>query len=131
MADDVFTILVLRDGYIGKTIDLYRVVGVREHESICTNKAFLPGMNSLEGRQFAFTEQEVINYALTDESKVAVAKAVIPKDILKNLDFSNNIDSKIFTNGVITVQPEENELFNESIIRIEITEIKDRIGDLK
>ena len=61
----------------------------------------------------------MINYAVTDTSKIAIAKAVIPKKILMNLDFSNNIDVKIFTNGVITVHPEENKLFNKSIIRIE------------
>ena len=128
MIDGVFAIILLRDDYVGETVDLYRAVGVRERESICINKAFLPGMNSLEGRQFAFTEQEVIHYAITDASKIAVAKAVIPKDILKNLDFSDNIDIKIFINGVITVHPEENGLFNESIIRIEM---KERIDDLK
>ncbi|MCL2813990.1 MAG: hypothetical protein FWD23_05260 [Oscillospiraceae bacterium] len=126
MADDVFAIILSRDNYTGQTIDLYRVVGLRERKSILANKAFLPGTNSLEGRQFAFTEQEVINYAMTDASKVAVVKAVIPKDILDKLDFSDNIDSKIFTNGVITVQPEENELFNGSVIRMEI---KEWIGD--
>ena len=65
MMNDVF-IITLQDDYIGDTVDLYRVVGVRERKSICANKAFLSGMNSLEGRQFAFTEQEVINYAITD-----------------------------------------------------------------
>jgi len=129
MADDKFIkVLLLRNDYEGETVDLYRAVGVRELESIRINKAFLSGMNSLEGRQFAFTEQEVINYAVTDASKIAVAKSVIPKDILNNLDFSNNIDIKIFINGVITVQPEENEIFNKSIIRIEI---KERIDELK
>lgn len=127
MPNDIFIIL-LRNDYTGETIDLYRVVGVRERESILLNKAFLPGMNSLEGRQFAFTEQEVIYYAMTDKSKISIAKVVIPKDILNNLDFSDNIDSRIFINGVITVQPEENELFNKSIIRMEI---KEEIGDFK
>jgi len=46
MADDVFTIS-LRDDYLGETVELYRVVGIRERESIFMNKAFLPGMNSL------------------------------------------------------------------------------------
>ena len=124
MADDLFKIVILRDDYVGETVDLYRVVGVRERESIGVNKAFLPGMNSLEGRQFAFTEQEVINYAITDASKIAVAKVVIPKDIINNFDFSDNIDIKIFINGVITVQPEENALFNKSILRIEIKKLK-------
>ena len=70
----------------------------------------------------------MVQYPRTDASKIAIAKAVIPKDILKNLDFSDNIYTKIFTNGVITVQPEENELFNKSIMRIEI---KERVDDLK
>ena len=117
-----FEIILLRDNYIGETIDLYRVAGVREFESIYKNKAFLSGGNSLEGRQFAFTEQEVINYAVTDSSKIAVVKITIPKNILKIFDFSDNIDTKIFINGVITVQPEENELFNKSILKIEIKE---------
>ena len=122
MADNEFAIISFKDDYVGETVDLYRAVGIRERESILKNKAFLPGMNSLEGRQFAFTEQEAIDYAITDASKVAVAKVEIPKYLLNNFDFSNNIDIKIFTNGVITVQPEENGLFNESIIRIEIKE---------
>jgi len=117
-----FAIILLRDNYIGETIDLYRVAGVRELESINKNKSFLSGGNSLEGRQFAFTEQEVINYAVTDSSKIAVVKITIPKNILKKFDFSDNIDIKIFINGVITVQPEENELFNKSILKIEIKE---------
>jgi hypothetical protein len=100
-------------------------VGIREHDSILRNKAFLPGMNSLEGRQFAITEQEVIDYANTDASKFAIAKVVIPKYIINHLDYSTNIDIKIFVNGVITVQPEQSELFHKSIIRIEI---KERIG---
>ena len=125
--DNGSTIILLRDDYMGDTLDLYRAVGVRELKSIYRNRAFLPGMNSLEGRQFAFTKQEAINYALTDSSKIAIAQAVIPEDILKNFDLSYNIDIKIFINGVVTVQPEENKLFNESILRIEIRE---RIDDL-
>ena len=126
--DDGSTIILLRDDYLGDTLDLYRAVGVRELRSIYKNRAFLPDMNSLEGRQFAFTKQEAINYAVTDPSKIAIAKAVIPKHIFENLDFSDNIDTKIFINGVVTVQPEESELFNGSILRIEIRE---RIDDLK
>jgi len=103
-------------------IDLYRVVGIREYDSIKKNKAFLPGANSLEGRQFAFTKSEVLEYAKTDTSKIIVVKATIPKKILKNLDFSDSIDTNIFINGVVTVQIEENNLFNESLINIEFLE---------
>ena len=123
MVNELFSEIILRDDYFLETVDLYRVIGVRERASIYLNKAFLPEMNSLEGRQFAFTEQEAVNYALTDPSKIAVAKAVIPKNILENFDYSANIDIKIFINGVITVHPEKNRLFNESIIKIKIKKI--------
>ena len=122
MEDNGYSIIFQSDKYFGKAIKLYRVVGVREHESIYKNKIFISGMNSLEGRQFAFTEKEVINYAATDKSKIAIAKVTIPEKILTNLDFSDNIDVNIFTNGVITVHPEENEFFIKSIIQIEIKE---------
>jgi len=107
-------------GDSGDTVDLYRAVGVREYESIQANGAFLPGGNSLEGRQFAFTETEALKYANTDLSKVAIVKVTIPKDVLTNLDFSKSIDPNIFNNWVVTVQPETNAIFNNSIIRIEI-----------
>jgi hypothetical protein len=106
-------------------IALYRVVGVREYASINENKAFYPGENSLEGRQFAFTEKEVLEYAATDSSKIAVAKAIIPKSIIGKLELSHNIDTNIFINGVVTVQPEMSDLFNGSVINIEL----ERIGD--
>ena len=108
--------------FISEYIDLYRVVGHREYESIKRNKAFLPGANSLEGRQFAFTKSEVLKYAETDPSKIAVVKVTVPKDILKSLDFSGAIDTNIFINGVVTVQPEESSLFNSSIVSIDFLE---------
>jgi len=109
------------------TIVLYRVIGIREYNSIKENKAFLPGGNSLEGRQFAFTEAEVLEYADTDSSKIAVAKAVVPKSILEKLELSKNIDANIFINGVITVQPETSEFFNNAIINIELERIGDKL----
>jgi hypothetical protein len=104
----------------GKTVDLYRAVGVREYESIVKNKAFLSGANSLEGRQFAFTEAEALKYAATDPSKIAIIKTTISEKLLSNFDYSKTIDPNIFKNGVVTIQPETNALFNESIISIEI-----------
>jgi RHS repeat-associated protein len=100
-------------------VDLYRSVGVREYESIMQNKAFLPGGNSLEGRQFAKTLDEALNYADTDLSKVAVIKTQVPKSVVDQLDFTKSIDPHIFKNGVITVQPDKSALFNESLKTIE------------
>ena len=114
--------ITLRQNYGGEATNLYRVIGVREFDSIVKNKAFLYGGNSLEGRQFALTEAEVLKYAATDASKVAVVKAVVPEAILKGLEHSRNIDANIFKNGVITVQPEVNSSFNKAIISIELKE---------
>ena len=102
------------------TIDLYRAVGVREFDSVARNKAFLPSGNSLEGRQFAFTQDEALRYADNDPNKVAILKATVRSDVLPHLDFSENIDPHIFRNGVITVQPgEQSDLFHEALKAIE------------
>ena len=111
--------IILKNNYKSETVDLYRAIGIREYQSIIENKAFVSGANSLEGRQFAFSESEALKYADTDFSKVVIVKATIPKDILNSFDFSKNIDPNIFKNGVITVQPESNTLFNQSLISIE------------
>jgi len=100
-------------------IHLYRVVGVREEKLIRDKKVFLPGGNSMEARQFAFTEKEVLDYAETDSSKTAVVRVVMPKHIMQSVEISTDIDVKIFTNGVVSVQPDNLDLFNKSIISIE------------
>ena len=99
----------------GSTTDLYRAVGVREFTNVMANQAFTAGGNSLEARQFATTLEEALNYADTDPSKVAILKATVPTDILPQLEFSNSIDPHIFQNGVFTVQPGVQPLFNQSI----------------
>jgi hypothetical protein len=88
-----------------ETVDLFRAVGVREFDSIAKNKAFLPGGNSLEGRQFAFSFDEALKFADTDLSKVAIIRATVNKNAIPSFDFSKSIDPFIFKNGVITVQP--------------------------
>jgi hypothetical protein len=65
----------------------------------------------------------VLKYANTDKSKIAVSEIVIPKKILGNLEFSVDIDVNIFTDGVVTMQPEISELFNGSIISIKLERI--------
>ncbi len=87
------------------TVELFRAVGIRELDSIIKNKAFLPGANSLEGRQFALRLDEALKFADTDLSKVAIIKATVNQNALKSFDFSKTIDPSIFRNGVVTVQP--------------------------
>ena len=102
------------------TVDLYRAVGVREFESVTSTGKFLPGANSLEGRQFAYTMEEALKYADTDLSKVAVLKASVRGDAISAFDFSKAIDPHIFSNGVITVQPgPQSELFHQMLIGID------------
>ena len=98
-----------------ETTDLYRAVGVREFNDVMANQAFKAGGNSLEARQFATTLEEALKYADTDPTKVAILKATVPTDILSKLEFSKSIDPHIFKNGVFTVQPEVQPLFNQSI----------------
>jgi hypothetical protein len=110
---------------LGNQLDLYRAVGLRELNSIQETGRFLPGSNSLEARQFAYTADEALAYARIDPSKVAIMKATLDKGILGGseqevFDFSKNIDPYIFSNGVITVQPgAQSDLFHEALISIE------------
>ena len=76
---------------------------MREFDAVKATGKFSPGGNSLEGRQFAFSLDEALNYASTDLSKSAVLKATVKKSALPHLDFSKNIDPHIFKNGVLTV----------------------------
>jgi hypothetical protein len=63
----------------GDTVDLYRAVGVREYEGVMKTGGFHPAGASLEGRQFAFTQDEALKYADWDLSKVAILKATIDR----------------------------------------------------
>jgi RHS repeat-associated protein len=104
----------------GKTVSLYRAVGVREFDAVMSSGVFRAGGNSLEGRQFAFTMEEALDYARTDVSKVAILKADIDASALPAFDFSRNIDPFIFRNGVVTVQPGlQSEVFQKALNSIE------------
>jgi hypothetical protein len=104
----------------GATINLYRAVGVREFNTVMRTGKFLPGANSLEGRQFAFTLEEALKYADTDLSKVAILKATVRREALPTLDFSKAIDPHIFNNGVVTIQPgAQSKVFHKMLIGIE------------
>ena len=103
----------------GETTDLFRAVGVREFNAVMESGQFLPGANSLEARQFAFTLDEALQYASTDASKVAVLQATIDSSALPAFDFSTAIDSTIFRNGVITVQPgAQSDIFHAALVAI-------------
>jgi len=101
------------------TVDLYRAVGVREFNDVMANKAFQAAGNSMSARQFGFTMEEALHFADADPSKVAILKATVPESILPKLDFSTTIDPFIFKNGVITVHPEMQPLFNQSLKAVE------------
>ncbi len=101
-------------------MSLYRAVGAREFNAVMESGAFRAGGNSLEGRQFAFTLEEALDYARTDLSKVAILKAVIDESALPAFDFSRDIDPFLFKNGVVTVQPGlQSELFQKALVSIE------------
>ncbi|WP_309708195.1 hypothetical protein [Armatimonas sp.] len=99
-----------------ESVSLFRAVGVREYQSVKGTGMFLPGANSLEGRQFACTLDEALAYANFDKGKVAILEARIDPNVLPHLDFSMNIDPFIFKNGVYTVQPgSQSDLFHEAL----------------
>jgi len=108
-------------GGSGDTVDLYRAVGVRELDSVTRTGRFVPAGNSLEGRQFAFTLEEALEYAQNDPSKVAVLRATISRNApLSEFDYSTRIDPHIFRNGVITVQPgPQSDLFHRALQAVE------------
>ena len=46
-------ILIIQEANSSEVLELYRVVGEREEKCVRDTKMFIPGHNSLEGRQFA------------------------------------------------------------------------------
>jgi hypothetical protein len=90
-----------------ETVDLYRAVGVREFNSVMGSGKFLPGANSLEGRQFAFTMEEALKYAETDPGKVAILKATVRREALSAFDFSKSIPGA------------QSDLFHQMLVGIE------------
>jgi len=108
------------DGADTSTVGLYRAVGIREYNDVMSSNTFRPGGNSMEGRQFAFTLDEALEYARTDPSKVAVIKATVNTEALPNFDFSDRIDPFIFKNGVVTVQPgSQSDIFHSNLLSVE------------
>ncbi|MCB5179392.1 hypothetical protein [Streptomyces antimicrobicus] len=100
----------------GDTVDLYRAVGVREFEGVMKTGGFHPGGPSLEGRQFALTQNQALGYANWDKSKVAILKVTVDRSSLGRFDFSRDIDVSIFRNGVITVQPgAQSDIFHDAL----------------
>jgi len=73
----------------------------------------------MTSRQFGFTFEEALKFADGDPSKVAILKATVPESLLPELHFSKSIDPHIFKNGVITVYPEMQPLFNQSLKAVE------------
>ena len=45
-------LIIIQEASKSDLFELYRVVGKREEKSIRDTKTFIPGQNSLEGRQF-------------------------------------------------------------------------------
>lgn len=78
---------------------------LREYDSIIKTGRFEPNANSLEGRQFALTQDEALAYADTAVSQVAILRATVEQSALDGIDFSTRIDPFIFRNGVFTMQP--------------------------
>ena len=72
----------------------------------------------------------MLKFAETDKSKIIIVKTIIPIKILDLVEFSNDVDPNIFKNGVITVQPEKQDLFNKAIINIEFLERIDEFNGI-
>lgn len=102
-----------------KTVDLYRAVGVREFNDVMARKVFQAAQDSMTSRQFGLTLEEALKFADGDPTKVAILKATVPESLLPELHFSKSIDPHIFKSGVITVYPEMQPLFNQSLKAVE------------
>jgi hypothetical protein len=99
---------------------LCRAVGVREFGAVTSSGKFLPGANSLEGRQISLKFDEALKYSDADVNKVAILKATVSRDALGAFDFSRSIDPFIFKNGVFTVQPGlQSDIFHAALRSIE------------
>ncbi len=104
------------------TVSLFRAVGPEELTDILRTGQFrpAPGGGSLAGKQFGLTFDEVLRFSDHYTDAAAIVRADVPASSFARFDFSRAIDSFIFKNGVVTVQPGvQLTLLNTTLLAVE------------
>lgn len=107
---------------LDETVDLFRAVDPGEFDSIMSTGKFLPHPGALESKQFAVSLDETLDFAnhRINLTKSAIVKVTVNKSVLTHIDFSLDIDTLFFRQGVYTVQPgTQSKIFHEGMVGLE------------
>jgi hypothetical protein len=99
-------------------ISVYRGVGPNEYDSVVASGKFDTVPTGMEVKQFGLDKQDTINFAKRYPDIAAILEVKIPKDILHKIGDFTKVDTTIFKNGTVTIQPENLDTFNKYIKEI-------------
>jgi RHS repeat-associated protein len=107
-------------GAAEETVSMYRAVSPGELYDVMKTGTFrpAPGGGSLAGKQFGLNLAEVVRFADQYPDLAAVLKVEVPKSTFSQFHFSSSIDPFIFKSGVVTVQPAQQALLNQTMISL-------------
>jgi hypothetical protein len=97
---------------------IYRGVGPNEYYNVVGSGKFNTVPTGMEVKQFGLDKQDTINFAERYPNIAAVLEVKIPKGILNNIGDFTKVDTTIFRNGTVTIQPENLDTFNKYIKEI-------------
>lgn len=97
---------------------IYRAVGPNEYYSVVGSGKFDTVPTGMEVKQFGLDMQDTINFAERYPNIAAVLEVKIPKGILNNIGDFTKVDTTIFKNGTVTIQPENLDIFNKYLKEI-------------
>jgi hypothetical protein len=98
-------------------VDIYRAVGPDEYYDIMNTNMFRSGPNSLSGKQFGNSFEEILKLTNYLQDTSAIIRARVPISVYNQLDHTR-VDSFILKSGSVTVQPNKLNLFNNTLIGI-------------
>jgi len=97
---------------------IYRAVGPQEYYSVLDSGKFSKIPQALQAKQFGVDLQDTINFAERYSDIAAVLEVKIPKTILDKVGDFTHVDTRIFKNGTISIQPYNLDEFNKYIKEI-------------
>ncbi|SBV99263.1 hypothetical protein KL86CLO1_11165 [uncultured Eubacteriales bacterium] len=100
----------------GLITSIYRGVGPNEFYSVVVSGKF--DTTGMEVKQFGLDKQDTINFAERYPNIAAVLEVKIPKGVLNKIGDFTKVDTTIFKNGTVTIQPENLDIFNKYIKEI-------------
>ena len=97
---------------------IYRAVGPQEYYNVLDSGKFSKIPQALQAKQFGVDLQDAINFAERYSDIAAVLEVKIPKTILDKVGDFTHVDTRIFKNGTISIQPYNLDEFNKYIKEI-------------